>query len=312
MHRNAYISLVIGVSAVSLAAIFIRLAQAQSAPSILIAMGRLLIAASILTPVILRRADYLAQLRKMSWFELRLALISGFFLAIHFFSWVTSLEHTTVLISVVLVTTTSIWVAVLEVLFLRAYLSKQILLGLIIALIGGLVIGLSGISADLSMNFRTPFHQIWVQQNQNQLLGAGLSILGAVAVAIYFVIGRKLRHTLSLTPYIWLVYSIAAFIMLCFVFLSDVSMIGYSLEGYLWILALGLIPQLIGHSSLNYALAYLPATYVSLSTQTEPILSAIVAYFVFREVPSVFQVIGGVIIMCGVVIATYRKQKKTL
>lgn len=311
MQRNAYGVLMVGVSAVSLAAIFIRLAQTENAPSILIAMGRLLIAALILTPAVFRRADYVAQLRKMTQFEVRLAVVSGVFLAIHFFTWVTSLEHTTVLISVVLVTTTPIWVALLEVFFLKARLPRQVIVGLIIALTGGMVIGISGISSNLLGDFRLPFHELFFQNgDQNQLFGAILSTIGAVAVAVYLVIGRKLRGTLSLTPYIWLVYSIAALVMLFLVIVSGVPMTGYSPEVYLWILALGLIPQLIGHSSLNYALAYLPATYVSLATQLEPILSAIGAYIIFSEVPGFGQVLGGFIIMCGVVIATLRKQKK--
>lgn len=309
MRRNAYLILMVGISAVSLAAIFIRLAQQESAPSILIATGRLVVAALILTPAVFRRADYVEQIRKMSRFELRLAVISGFFLAFHFFSWVTSLEHTTVLISVVLVTTTSIWVALLEVFFLKARLSRQVIIGLVIALMGGLVIGLSGISANALGYYRHPFDSIWLHTEQNQLWGAILSIIGAITVAVYLVIGRKLRGTLSLTPYIWLVYSIAAGVMLVIMLISGTSVLGYSPEVYLWILALGLIPQLIGHSSLNYALAYLPATYVSLSTQMEPLMSAFGAYLVFGEIPGTSQVVGGVIITCGVIIATLRKEK---
>lgn len=312
MRRNAYFILIVGISAVSLAAIFIRLAQQEAAPSILIAAGRLVVAALILTPAVFRRADYVQQIRKMSRFELRLAVISGFFLAFHFFSWVTSLEHTTVLISVVLVTTTSIWVALLEVFFLKTRLSRQVIIGLVIALMGGLVIGLSGLSADALGNFRLPFNTVWAKDtSQNQLLGAILSIIGAITVAVYLVIGRKLRGTLALTPYIWLVYSIAAGVMLVIMVISGIPVFGYSPGVYLWILALGLIPQLIGHSSLNYVLAYLPATYVSLATQMEPLMSAFGAYLVFGEIPGISQVVGGVIVTCGVIIATLRKEKAT-
>ncbi|MFW5709041.1 MAG: EamA family transporter, partial [Chloroflexota bacterium] len=142
--RRAYLVLIIGVAAVSLAAIFIRLAQAQAVPSILIAFGRLFVATLILTPAVLRNTAFHAQLRNLSRIDLLLLLTAGFFLAMHFISWVTSLEYTTVLISVVLVTTTPIWVALLEVIFLKARLSPWIIAGLALALVGGVVIGLSG------------------------------------------------------------------------------------------------------------------------------------------------------------------------
>jgi drug/metabolite transporter (DMT)-like permease len=291
-HTHIYIALLMGVISVSMAAIFIRLAQNNALPSLLIACARLLIAAAILTPAVLRNKNYLTQIRQLGGFERLLIFTSGAFLALHFAAWVTSLEYTTVLISVVLVTTTSIWVALLEVFFLKAKLSQMIITGLAIAMIGGLVIGLSGGDGD--------------SNNGDPILGALLSVVGAITVAVYMIIGRKLRPHLSLAPYIWLVYGIAALILLAIIIITATPITGFKIEGYGWLLALGLIPQLIGHSSFNYALAYLPATYVSVATQLEPVLSAIIAYFVFSEIPGQWQVIGGVIIVAGVIVASLR------
>lgn len=292
--RQAFVILVIGVAAVSLAAIFIRLAQDEQMPSLLIACGRLLLAALLLTPAVIRLPTYQEQLISLTMRDRLLAFVSGFFLAMHFTAWVTSLEYTTVLISVVLVTTTPIWVALIEVPFLRARLSNLVLVGLVIALAGGLVIGLSGASASSET----------VTRANDQRIGAFLSVVGAITVAVYLVIGRSLRGKLSLTPYIWLVYGIAALIMCVLILISGTIVTGHSTTGYAWIFATALIPQLVGHSSLNYALAYLPATYVSLSTQLEPILSAIAAAIVFGEIPAIAQIMGGGIILFGVVTAS--------
>jgi len=296
---RAYFVLALGVMAVSLAAILIRLAQDESVPSVVIAGGRLLIAAMVLTPALMRQPKYMQQIKQLSRGDFLLAMVSGFFLAMHFTSWVTSLEYTTVLISVVLVVTTPIWVGLLEVFILNARLSRAIIFGLVIALIGGLIIGLSGESSSETGN------------TNDQLIGAALSLIGALTVSVYLIIGRKLRKQLALTPYVWLVYSCAALVMAVVVLLSGESVTGHGVEGYLWILALGLIPQLIGHSSLNYALAYLPATYVSMATQMEPLMSALVAYFVFTEVPTGGQVFGGLIIMIGVTLATLAQRERT-
>jgi drug/metabolite transporter (DMT)-like permease len=291
---SSYLVLAIGVCAVSLAAIFIRLAQNEAVPSLLIAEGRLLLAALILTPAVLRRADYVEQVRGLSRGDLGLVAVAGFFLALHFASWVTSLEYTSVLISGVLVTTTPIWVALLEVFVLRARISRRVIAGLLVAFTGGVMIGLSGDVADDVVA-------------GDSLIGAALSVIGAVTVAVYLIIGRKLRASIALTPYVWLVYGFAALVLSIGVLLSGTQIVGHSLSGYFWIVVLALVPQLVGHSSLNYALAYLPATLVSVATQLEPVLSTAVALVIFNEIPGVWQVIGGVVIMTGVTLATLRR-----
>lgn len=286
----SYPVLVMGIFAVSLAAIFIRLAQEEAVPSLVIAAGRLSIAALVLTPLTLRNAAYRAQLSRLKRQDVLLALVAGIFLAAHFAAWVTSLEYTTVLISVVVVTTTPIWVALLEIFFLRSPLQRHVIIGMAVALGGSIIIGAaSSGSAD---------------SGDQQLLGAALSAVGAVTVAVYLIIGRRLRPSLSLLPYIWLVYGCGALILAGVVVLTGTSVTGHPVEGYLWVAAVGLIPQLIGHSSLNYALAYLPATYVSIATQAEPIGSAIIAVIVFREIPGVWQVAGSLVILAGVMLAT--------
>ena len=293
---RAYGVLFIGVIAVSMAAILIRLGQGQDVSSLLIAAGRLTLAALILTPSALRNPRFMAQIRALSRRDMLLIGISGLFLAIHFATWVTSLEYTTVLISVVLVTTTPLWVALLEIFVLRASLTRGVIVGLIIVLSGSLIIGVSG--------------EPEVADSGNQMIEGGiLALIGAMAAAVYLTIGRNLRPRLSLIPYIWLVYGCAALILLGAVIVSGISITGYGFEGYLWVIALALVPQLIGHSSLNYALAYLPATLVSIATQAEPIGGAILALFIFSEVPGSWQVFGSIVILAGVTLTTLSQSK---
>lgn len=293
---RAYGVLFIGVIAVSMAAILIRLAQGQDVPSLLIAAGRLTLAALILTPSALRNPRFMAQIRTLSRRDMLLVGVSGLFLAIHFATWVTSLEYTTVLISVVLVTTTPLWVALLEIFVLRASLTRGVIVGLIVVLSGSLIIGVSG--------------EPEVADSGNQMIQGGiLALIGAMAAAVYLTIGRHLRPRLSLIPYIWLVYGCAALILLGAVIVSGISITGYGFEGYLWVIALALVPQLIGHSSLNYALAYLPATLVSIATQAEPIGGAILALFIFSEVPGPWQIFGSIVILAGVTLTTLSQSK---
>jgi len=287
---SAYIFLAIGILAVSMAAIFVRLAQQEGVPSLLIAAGRLGIATLILTPLTLRSADYRAQIYQLSRLDRVLVVVSGFFLALHFATWVTSLEYTSVLISVVLVTTSPIWVALLEVFVLRARMTRLVVIGLVVALMGGLIIGSTGANAQVD--------------SDNTLLGGALSLIGAITVAVYLIIGRRLRPHLSLAPYIWMVYGSAALILTAAILFTGTQITGYSTAAYLLLLAVALFPQLIGHTSFNYALAYLPATVVSVTTQAEPIGSAIIAIIVFSEIPGIGQILGSAVLLFGVLLAS--------
>lgn len=301
---RAYAVLGMGLIAVSMAAIFIRLALAEGVPALVIADARLIIATVILTPITLRR--YRTHLQTLSRSDLLLLLISGVFLAIHFGSWVSSLQYANVLISGVIVTTTPIWAGLLEVTFLKTRLNRYIVLGLFIALVGGTIIAFSGQGAPSNTEVIEGS-----TDNTSTLTGAGLALIGAITLSVYMVIGRKVRATLPLLPYIWMVYGIAAITLLVVVLFSGLSVTGYSADGYLWMLALGLIPQLIGHSSLNYVLGYLPATLVSIATQLEPLASAGMALILLGERPTELQLFGSLVILIGVTLTLLRPPQKS-
>ncbi|MCB9453648.1 MAG: DMT family transporter [Anaerolineaceae bacterium] len=292
---RAYLILATGVAAVTLAAIFIKLAQAQGVPSLFIAAARLAIAAVILTPITLRR--HWRDIRGLKRRDLMLALLAGFFLALHFATWIQSFEYTTVLVSVVLVTTSPLWIAIAEITLLRAKLGGLLIIGLVIGITGSMIVAIppDGI----------------IELGNAPLTGSLLALTGGIMVAAYLLIGRSLRTHLPLLPYIWLVYSCAALILMIFVELSGISIVGYPAESYLWLLALALIPQLIGHTSFNYALRYFSATYTSISIELEPVLSAIIAYFLFSEIPNTLQIIGSGIILVGVTLASLAQARSS-
>ncbi len=292
MPPHAVLFLAIGLIAMSFASILIRYAQTDGVPSLFIAAGRLTAAALILTPFALSR--HWAVLRMLRRGDLLLAGTSGALLALHFATWIASLEYTSVLVSVVLVSTSPLWVALLEWVFLRARLRPLVIAGLVVAILGGVFIGLAGGST---------------MTGSDPTLGGALALTGAVAIALYLVIGRKLRARLPLLPYIWLVYGCAAVALLLAVAVTGTSVTGYSTQSYVWILLLALLPQLIGHSSLNYALRYLSATFVSIVTQMEPVGSALLAFVVFREQPAPLQIAGSAAILAGILLATFGQKQ---
>jgi len=138
------------------------------------------------------------------------------------------------------------------------------------------------------------------------MLGNILALLGAWTVTGYLIIGRKLRATrsVSLVPYIFMVYGFAAVALIVIMFASGNSPLGYAPKTYGWIFLLAVLPQLIGHSTYNWALKYLPAALVAVITLGEPIGSAILAFFILSETPSLAVMVGGVFILSGIYLAS--------
>jgi drug/metabolite transporter (DMT)-like permease len=291
------IALTIAVLAVSTASILIRFAQ-REASSLAIAALRLVLASLALAPVAVAR--HRAEIKAIPRRDLALAVLSGLFLAVHFGTWISSLAYTSVASSVVLVSTGPIWVALLSPIFLGERLSRPAVLGLILAILGGLVISGAdactwdrGIScAGLAQVLHGP--AMW---------GNFLALVGAWAVSGYLIIGRRLRQGIALVPYVFVVYSLAGVALLITVYTSGGTVLGLSPTTYLWIALLALVPQLIGHSTYNWALKALPAALVAVMTLGEPIGSAILAYFLLQETPGPAVLVGGVVILGGIYLA---------
>jgi drug/metabolite transporter (DMT)-like permease len=304
------LNLTIAILAVSTASIFIRFAQTD-APSLVIAAMRLTFATLLIAPIALsrHRVEITALTRK----EILLGVFSGLFLAAHFATWISSLEYTSVASSAVFVSTGPLWVALLSPVLLREKLTRGAAVGLALALFGGSVIGLSDactIQNGLNCGQLSQVFQGRAIPSGTDMLvsrtvwGNFLALAGAWAITGYLIIGRKLRAKLSLIPYIFLVYGIGAITLVVVMFAAGHSPTGYSSATYGWIFLLAAIPQLIGHSTFNWLLRFLPATFVAVTTLGEPIGSAILAYFILDETPALAAIIGGILILTGIFLAS--------
>ncbi|MEP6895469.1 MAG: DMT family transporter, partial [Chloroflexota bacterium] len=299
LERNARtllpINLLIAILAVSTASLFIRFAQIDGVPSLVIAAIRLTVATLVLTPIVIIR--HRPELQKLSHQDFALGIISGIFLAIHFATWISSLEYTSVASSVVFVATGPLWVAILSPMLLDERLTCVAINGLVLALVGGTVIGLAD-ACVWHNGLRCPALSQIVQGRA--MWGNFLALCGAWAISGYLIIGRKVRAKMPLIPYIFLVYGVSAVFLNIFMIASKQSPLGYSPSAYGWIFLLALIPQLIGHSTFNWLLKYLSATMVSVTTLVEPIGSAILAFIFLKEMPKLAVISGGAFILIGI------------
>ncbi|MBL8103254.1 MAG: DMT family transporter, partial [Anaerolineales bacterium] len=292
-------AILIAILAVSTASIFIRFAQSDGAPSLVIAALRLTFATLILTPLALTK--HRDEIKRFTQTEILLGAGSGIFLAVHFATWITSLEYTSVASSVVFVATGPLWVALLSPMLLKEHLARTAVIGLGLSIVGGAIIGLSD-ACTWSGGFACPALADIMQGRA--MWGNFLALAGAWAVTGYLIIGRKLRAGMSLVPYIFLVYGMASIALIVIMFLSGNTPFGYAPKTYGWILLLAILPQLVGHSTYNWALKYLPAALVAVTTLGEPIGSAVLAFFLLNETPAVTTIIGGVLILAGIYLAS--------
>jgi drug/metabolite transporter (DMT)-like permease len=295
----SFLVIAVGILAVSTGSIFVRYAQ-EYAPSIVIAAYRLGLAFLFLAPAALfrYRADFVKFQSKDRW----LAIGSGVFLALHFATWISSLEFTTVVSSVVLVSTAPLWVALLSPFTIKEPLTKKILIGMALAFMGVMVVGISDVCITSSGSITCPSFNEFIRGEA--FLGDFLALVGAWMAAGYLLIGRRLRGKISLIPYIFVVYGIAAVVLIILMFFSGESPVGYAPQTYIWLVLLALVPQILGHSSFNWALGYLSAAFVSITLLGEPIGSALLAYFLLDETPTVLKLIGAILILVGIYIAS--------
>ncbi len=284
---SALIWIVLGCALVviSFASIWIRWAQA---PSLSIAVYRVGLAALLLTPIALSTRRH--QLSALSRSDLRYALLGGVCLALHFVFWISSLEFTSVASSVVLVTTNPIFVALGSHFLLKERVTLSLITGIAISLVGGVLIGYGDFLAG-----------------PNVLLGDGLALSGAVMASAYLLVGRRVRAHTDLVTYIFLVYGAAAIVLLALALMLNQPLVGFPQETYLWLALLAIGPQLIGHTSFNWALKHLPASTVAVIILGEPVGSTVLAYLLLGESITLLKGIGGLLILVGIYLSSRRQ-----
>jgi drug/metabolite transporter (DMT)-like permease len=284
---RAAIILPVGLTVMSFASIFIRFCDA---PPLIIAAYRLTLATLILLLLALPRT--LRESRRLSRKEILPSLAAGLFLCFHFAFWITSLQYTTVASSVIFVTTNPIFVAVASTFILRERISLGLLVSILMAVVGGTIIGWG----DLG-------------KGRDQLYGDFLSLLGAIMATGYLLVGRRVRQKVSLTTYITLVYGGAAFFLILLALFNGNAFFGYAPKDYLLFLLLAVGPQLIGHSSLNWALRFFSATLVAVIILGEPVGASILAYFILGENLGSNLIWGGALVLLGIYLSA-REEKK--
>ena len=286
-QTKVYLVLFAAVGVISSASILIKLADA---PALIIAAYRLAIAGLLLTPFALSRKR--GQLRALSGRDRLLSLLSGAFLSLHFLTWISSLQYTSVASSVVLVATNPIFVGLGAVWIFKERLHPLLVWGILLSVAGGALIGYE----DIQLGGRA-------------LYGDLLALLGAITHSGYLLLGQRVRKKTDTLTYIWLVYGMAALLLLLAVLGTRAPLAGYSGQTVLMIVLLALGPQLIGHTSYNWALRYVSAAMVAVVILGEPVGATFLAYWILGEGISWRKVVGGALVLAGIYLAVRAEQR---
>ena len=270
--------LALGVLGVSSASLLVRLAA--EAPPFVIGAYRLAIASAVVVPLALFSRGQARAPVPHAW---RLALLSGLFLAVHLAAWIASLSYTTVASSTVLVTTTPVMLALMPSAWRGDPLSRRARAGVLIAFAGAAVIAAGDAGIELGM-----------------ALGDGLALLGAAAMVGHRLTGRRLlRAGLRPMTYLALAYPLAGMLLASTALAAGQPLAGFSPNTYAALAAMGLVPQLIGHSAFNWALSRVSAVAVSTAVTGEPVGATLLALVFLNEVPRATTLAGAVLVLAG-------------
>jgi drug/metabolite transporter (DMT)-like permease len=272
------LALSVAVVGVSFSAIFIKLAQS---PALVIATNRMLVAwVLLLVPTVLGARGRRKALGRR---EIAALGSSGLLLGVHFGVWTVSLDFTSVASSVVFVNTAPLWVALAEWGWWRRAPGGLVWGGIVLTLAGSALIG----SHDL-------------QVGGAALWGDALAVGGAVAMAGYLIVGRRLRQRLDTLTYCTAVYCVAWLTLLAWTTATGADVRAFPSSDAVWFVALAVFSTLGGHTLFNWALRHVPAGLVAVVLVGEPVGAAVLAWLILGQPVGPATALGGALILAGI------------
>ena len=269
------IVLPVAVLFASFSAIFIRW---SNAPALVIAFYRMLFAFLLVLPY-----SALHTRGGLSRRDLFLSLVSGLLLGIHFATWISSLQFTSVASSVLLVNTHPVMVFVISRFLLKESGSKLEFPFVLMTVIGSSILSWGDVG-----------------RGSNVLLGDFLAVMGALSIGGYMVIGRIVRRNVGVAKYTLIVYGVSAISLLCMNAVAGISLYPYPLREFVLFFALAFVCTILGHSIYSWSLKFVSSTFLSVTVLIEPVAAGVMAYFLFSEIPSLINGIGAVIVLIGI------------
>lgn len=284
---HPYIPIFIGVISVSLSAIFVKLANAESG---VIAFYRMLFSVIIMAPVFFW--NYTSEVKKLTSRDWVFSSIAGVFLAFHFILWFESLNYTSVASSTVLVTLQPLFAFVGTYFFFKEKITGKTILAGVIAIAGSVLISWGDF-----------------QLSGSAFYGDMLALIACALITAYLLFGQDVRKRLSLVTYTMIVYGVSTITLFFYVLIKGESFGPYPTIDWIWFILLAIVPNLLGHTLFNWSIKYVSTNVVSIAILLEPIGAAVLAIFIFKEYLVATQIIGGLVVILGIVLFAVDEKK---
>lgn len=250
------------------------------APPPVVAFYRLLFAFLILFPFFVIRLKKTFRLYDFA--SLLNIFLMGLFFALHFFTWIESIQHTTVANAAILFSIAPILTAIGSRFFYQEKINRGVIVAMIAGVIGVLFTGVG----DFSFEAR-------------YLYGDFMGILAAIFFALYFLMGKKVERFADFFVTMPLVFLAAGFVSLICILALSLPLSGFSTVTWGGLLSLGIFPTIIGHGLLIYSLKFFKSSTVSTLTLVEPVLAGLGAWLFYGEAPFVYALLGYTVMALG-------------
>ncbi|MBW4503918.1 MAG: DMT family transporter [Scytonema hyalinum WJT4-NPBG1] len=284
--------LFIAVLILSFAAIFIKLSENELGPNatifnrLWIGSLTLLMWKGINRARYTRSHDYEVQPKSWTIRDLALFVVSCGISALCLLSWAWSLTQTSVANSNLLHNLTPVFATIGDCLFLGHYFDGKFLIGLALASGGAIAVGVE----DLQVS---PEH----------FIGDAVALLSAVFYAGSFLISEQLLRKFSVTTILLCNCTVGCLLTLPIVLLSEDKVFPNSGLGWLAVIGLGVLCQVIGQGIVTYSLKNFSAGFVSLFLLLEPVITAIFAWEIFGERLSILNWLAFFVVLAGIYLA---------
>ncbi|HKV40762.1 MAG TPA: DMT family transporter [Blastocatellia bacterium] len=280
-----YLAMAVAVVSIAFSSVFItKLERAGVTPQI-VALYRMLLATALLLPAAIRyKWREITGLRRA---DAGLLCLAGLFLAIHFETWVASLQYIPIASSVMLVNCHPLLVVIASHFILHESPTRRGIWGTLVGLAGTALICIDGFRG-LGTAMR----------------GDICAILGALSMVGYFLIGRRTRARISLLGYATPVYGSCTVFLLIWAVATGSRLASYGKTDWFYFAALAIVPTIMGHTVLNWAIKHVRASAISIALLGEPVAASVLAFGFFSQIPTGATILGGALVLGGIYLAT--------
>jgi drug/metabolite transporter (DMT)-like permease len=272
-----YVGIAVAIVGVSFASIFIRWSES---PPLVIAAYRMLLVSILLLPfaAIASRNE----IRTMSRRDMAILILIGAILAAHFFAYISAVKMTTVASAILLATCHPVIVGIISILVLKDT-KKAVGIGIVAGMSGLVIITLGDLGGA-------------------NIDGDILALISGVFFSAYLLLGRVLRQRISIVTYVFMVFSSCALVLLAAAFVTGQVLWPMPVSELLIFLGLAVVSTIMGHLLFNFSLRYLSASVISVSYLGEPVGAILLAAMLLDEIPSVYVLVGGIMILVGILL----------